>query len=131
MPQSISRLEPLKLSEENAEVLGAEIKFIKSDLLNSICGDFDVIVANLPYVDRNWSWNSGIKYEPELALYAENGGLEIIYELLEQIGNRTKFLILEADPVQHEKIVVKAKSQGMEYLETRGYQLLFRILSKS
>ncbi|MBR5389609.1 HemK family protein methyltransferase [Candidatus Saccharibacteria bacterium] len=121
----------LKIAMENAKKLTADVEFVKSDLLDNIDGHFDVIVANLPYVDRNWPWNSGIEHEPELALYAENGGLEIIYKLLEQVEHRTKYLILEADPVQHEKIISKAKSQDMECLEIRGYQLLFRVLSES
>lgn len=44
----------LKIARKNAENLGAKVRFLRSDLLDDISGDFDVIVANLPYVDENW-----------------------------------------------------------------------------
>ena len=52
----------------------------------------------------------------------------MINGLLEQAVNRTKYLVLEADPVQHEDIIKKAESLNFKYLETRGYQLLFTVL---
>ena len=119
----------LKVARENARKLGAEVSFTKSDLLEAIYDDFDTMVANLPYVDRDWPWISGVEHEPSVALYAEDKGLEIINKLLEQAVGRTKYLILEADPVQHEEIIKKAESLGFKHLETRGYQLLFVVLS--
>ncbi len=118
----------LKMAIKNASKHNADIEFVESALLERIHGNFDVIVANLPYVDKDWPWVSGIEYEPDLALYAKDGGLELIYKLLEQVKCRTRYLIIEADPVQHDIIRSKAKSQGMECLEIRGYQILFRVL---
>ena len=117
----------LKVAEENAKRLGAKVEFVKSDLLDGIAGDFDVIVANLPYVDEKWPWISGIEHEPSLALYAEENGLALINRLLVQAKDRTKYLILEADLVQHEEVIKKAESQGMKHLETRGYQVLLAV----
>jgi release factor glutamine methyltransferase len=118
----------LSVARKNARKLSAEVEFVKSDLLNNIRGNFDVIVANLPYVDKNWPWISGIEHEPDIALYADDEGLEIINRLLIQAVGRTKYLVLEADPVQHEKIIKKTESLGFKHLETRGYQLLFTVL---
>lgn len=112
--------EALKVAEENARRLGAEVEFVQSDLLESVSGNFDVIVANLPYVDRDWEWlDSSLRFEPEEALYAKDEGLEIIFRLLEQVKDRTKYLILEADPVQHGRIMEKCK-----VVRVNGYQLL-------
>lgn len=117
--------EALAIARENAEGFGAKVKFVQSDLLKNVEGSFDVIVANLPYVDRSWNWISGVGHEPELALYAKNGGLELIFKLIEQAKDRTKYLILEADPCQHEKIISRAEAGGFKFLRVSGFQLLF------
>lgn len=102
-----------------------EIDFIDADLLNFRVSDGDdnditpvpdVIVANLPYVDRNWDWTSpSLMYEPEIALYSEDGGLRTIKELIRQAGVKCPkaWLILEADPCQEKSL--------REYAYTRGY----------
>ena len=117
----------LDIANTNAKRLGAKVEFIQSDLLDRVEGNFDVIVANLPYVDKNWPWVSGVEHEPDLALYAEDGGLALINRLIEQAEGRTKYLVLEADPVQHEALIKKAESHGMKHLETRGFQVLLAV----
>ena len=75
----------LKVAKENAEILNAKVKLIKSDLMNDISGDYDVVVANLPYVDKSWDWidKKALSKEPALALYAEEGGLALINKLVD------------------------------------------------
>ena len=133
----------LTVARENARKLGAEVELFESDLLAfsrggggdwsaerisaKLARKFDVIVANLPYVDREWEWldEEALGFEPETALYAEDGGLALIYRLLEQARGKTKYLVLEADPCQHERIASRAESQGYQLLKTSGFQLLF------
>ena len=120
----------LKVAKENAENLGAKIEFIESDLLNNISGSFDVIVANLPYVDENWDWidKEVLSHEPAMALYAEDGGLALIKKLINQaVARKIKYLILEADPCQHEKVVEYADKNSYSLLETRGFVLVFNL----
>lgn len=97
----------LEIAQENAENLGAKVKFYRSNLLEN-AEKYDIIVANLPYVDKNWDWLSPeLDYEPETALYADDGGLELIKKLINQAPqhlNRDGYLLLEADRSQHEKI---------------------------
>ena len=110
------------------------MKFIKSDLLADISKEerFDVILANLPYVDKAWDWlespeSAALKYEPSIALYAEDGGLELIFRLVDEVfkRQRTKFLILEADPSQHKRIIDYAREKSLVHETTAGFQLLF------
>lgn len=117
----------LKVAKENAKKLEAKINFKKSDLLKNVVEAFDVVVANLPYVDANWSWldKKALAYEPSLALYAEDAGLKLIKKLIDQAAERKiKYLVLEADPCQHVQIVDYAKANGYQLLETRGFALL-------
>jgi len=123
----------LAVAKKNAKKFNAKINFLKSDLMDGVRGDFDVICANLPYVDKNWDWldRKSLSFEPELALYAEGGGLELIKKLIQQASGRCHFLILEADPCQHEKIKKYASDFGLKHIETRGFILSFQSMRQA
>jgi release factor glutamine methyltransferase len=98
----------LKVAKANAKYHQAKVKFIKSDLLANIKGNFDIIVANLPYGWLKWKNNTssetiGLKFEPKEALFTKENGLFEIRRLLEQISSlkyQPKFIYLEFDPRQ-------------------------------
>jgi release factor glutamine methyltransferase len=78
--------DPLALSRENAKRLDLErIRFSRSDLLENVEGEFDVIVANLPYVSRQDRDQlvPEVLHDPEIALFAGERGDEIIRRLIE------------------------------------------------
>ena len=118
----------LLIAKKNAKRLGAKVDFCCSDLMENIVGNFDVIVTNLPYVDKDWDWLDleALGCEPELALFAEDGGLFLIKKLISQAAKRCKNLVLEADPCQHDEIKKYTLTHGLEYIETRGFCLTFR-----
>ncbi len=114
----------LKIAQKNAKNYDASITFIISHLLKNVNFTPDVIVANLPYVDENWDWldKKSLSFEPKEALYAKEKGLALIYELIDQASDRTiRYLILEADPCQHNSIVTYAEKKNFSHVETRGY----------
>lgn len=123
-------LEALSVAKKNAKRLGAEVEFCESNLLGAVDGDFDIIVANLPYVDTKWDWldKTTLGFEPEIALYAENEGLQLIFELLEQAKGRAKYVILEADPCQHVKIENFARQRGFGSVKTEGFIIALKAL---
>lgn len=119
----------LDVARNNAKSLNAKAKFVQANLLDGIKDDYDVIIANLPYVDENWDWidKKALSKEPALALYAENGGLSLIYKLINQASKRSfQFLILEADPCQHKDIIEYAKNHNLLLDEIRGFILSFK-----
>ena len=117
----------LKIAQKNAEKHGAPIHTIVSHLLKNVNFTPDVIVANLPYVDKEWNWldRHALSYEPSIALYADNHGLALIYQLIDELPQKTKFLVLEADPSEHSAIIAHAKNHGLNLIETRGFALVF------
>ena len=118
----------LEIAGKNAKNLDADVKFIQSNLLKDITDDYDIVIANLPYVDPEWDWldKEALSIEPEIALYAEDHGLALIKKLIDQIKtDLPKYLILEADPCQHEEIIKYAAKNGLLHLETRGFAILF------
>ena len=61
-----------------------QVTLVASDLFENIEGDFDVIVSNPPYVSPKSYQDLPAEYlqEPELALVAENSGLDFITRIL-------------------------------------------------
>lgn len=117
----------LEVARANTKKFGLDIKLRKADLMDGATEQFDLMIANLPYVDENWDWldKKALSYEPSLALYAEDHGLKLIFRLIEQAGERrVPSLILEADPCQHDDIVNFAAKQGYSLIEKRGFALL-------
>ena len=120
----------LVVAQSNIEKLGAKIKLEKADLLNGVSSIPDLLIANLPYVDREWDWidKDALSHEPEMALYADNHGLELIYRLIDQAAEKgIPHLILEADPSQHKKIVDHADKRDYSLAEKRGFALFISL----
>lgn len=120
--------EALRVAQENAQRLGVRVEFRRADLLAGLAGEFEALVANLPYVDANWEWleHRSLDYEPAGALYSEQGGLAHYARLLEQLGAaeakvRARWLVLEADPCQQDELVRLAAAQGWRLEERRGF----------
>lgn len=116
--------EALKIAKTNAKNLGAKINFISSNLLENITFNPDITVANLPYVDKNWDWldKESLKQDPDIALYTEDHGLKLIKELIDTANS--EYLILEADPCQHQEIIDYTKPK-YQHQKTNGFILVF------
>ena len=118
----------LTVAEDNADILHADVTLLQSDLLTSYPFVADIIVANLPYVDISWERSPETDHEPASALFAQNGGLALIFELIIQTKeklSRGGKLILEADPEQHASIIKEAAAYGLVLQTQRDYGLLF------
>jgi release factor glutamine methyltransferase len=124
----------LKVARENAEELGADVACIHSDLLEHIAERFDIIIANLPYVDRDWERSPETDHEPAEALFAGDAGMALIKKLISEApGSLTPSgkLLLEADPEQHQAIISFALNHGFAHKTTRGYAMSFMKLPQA
>lgn len=115
----------IKIAQKNAKRHATPINFIISHLCQNVNIAPDVIVANLPYLDKNWDWldKESLKADPDIALYAKDKGLKLIKELIDTATS--KYLILEADPCEHQLIIDYAKDR-YKLLNINGYILSFK-----
>ena len=97
-------LEALDLAKENSEINNLEINLFQSDLLNDVEEvDYDIIVANLPYIPTETLTSlesEVVDYEPLLALDGGVDGLLYINRLIKEIEEkviRNLTLFLEVD----------------------------------
>lgn len=112
----------LNLAEENAKQLHADVALIKANLLRGFTGSADIIVANLPYVDKSWDVSPDTYAEPDEALYATEGGLALIKQLISQATNVLKpsgHLLLESDLRQQAAIIEFAKEHGFKLVDQK------------
>lgn len=117
----------LEVASDNAKILSANVEIIISDLLDSINFVPDVIIANLPYVDSAWPTSPETKYEPRSALFASDGGKELIKKLISQaskIQTENRVLIFESDHEQHDELIEFAERFGYKNTKINGYAVL-------
>lgn len=115
----------LAVATKNARKHNVDASFFQSDLMSYIpTRTFDLIVANLPYVDTSWQRSPETDYEPATALFAADNGSALIKKLVTQLNpylHARSFVVLEADPCQHADIIDFAHSHGLHEHVTRNY----------
>ena len=124
----------LQIATKNATKHGVNPhNFIISHLLDKVKSKQiptpDVVVANLPYVDPEWEWldKPALSIEPSIALYADDHGLALIKQLIDQASElQISYLVLEADPVQHTDIIDYAKNHNYNLANTNGFIQIYR-----
>ena len=103
--------EALEVAKENAKTHTADIRFIQSDIFNNIDDKFDIIVSNPPYIDRKdevTMQDNVLKYDPHLALFAEEEGMFFYRKIIEQAKDYLKengVMFFEIGYDQRDKII--------------------------
>lgn len=118
----------LNLAKQNAITHGVDVKIVQNDLLRGYGTPVDIILANLPYVDRAWEVSPETHAEPELALYAKDDGLALIRQLInqaEQLLTSNGVIILESDERQQAAIIQLASEHGLRHQATEGLATQF------
>ncbi len=110
----------LALAGENAASLGiTNIDFVESDLFSSIDSQFDLIVANLPYIPNSeqTELSREVQRDPALALYGGDLGTEIITRFLHEVSDRLSpngQIALEYGIDQHDILKKQAEDLAFE-----------------
>ena len=121
----------LRIAEKNADEHRARVKIQQQSLLNGQLEPVDYIFANLPYVDKDWEVSPELQYEPKIALFTEDGGLKLILELIRQAPRclaPNGQLFIEADPIQHERIIQVAAKQNFKLAAIQHYIIVLRFI---
>jgi len=126
----------LALARENAGRLDLKdrVRFGRSNLLAEIEGDFDLIVANLPYVatgDRP-ALSREVLHDPDVALFAGERGDELVRELISAARDRLRpggMLALEVGIGQaHDLAALLAEKNYHDIAAIRDYCGVTRFL---
>ena len=120
---SVKALMNAGLTKENAELNNVTLELVLSDLFEKIEGTFDCIICNPPYLNAKemQEIDSSLRFEPEMALYGGNDGLDFyqrIREVYKQFLNPDGWLIMEIGYSQAEAL--KALFENAEILNDYG-----------
>jgi release factor glutamine methyltransferase len=111
----------LTVAKKNARTYqNTGITFYHENLLQNLAENYDVIIANLPYVPDGKPENIDVYFEPSLALFAGNDGLDLYREFWSQLQNmdaKPHYVLTESRP-QHQHTVLASLAS------TAGYKLL-------
>ena len=115
----------LALTKENAAALGiGNARFLRSDLFSAVEGEFDGIVANLPYVPESEraSLSREVMHDPALALFGGADGLEVIRRFIPEALRRLKpggWMVLEIGHDQASQVEEILRSSGFADIEVK------------
>ncbi len=120
----------LKVAKKNAKTYQPSIEFFKSNLLQKIEDNqqYDIIVANLPYVPRNLSVTREVRKEPRKAIFSGLDGLDLFRQFAEQLkGKNILFseLWLEFLPEQEKAIEGLFKKYTIKFFPDTGGDIRF------
>ena len=110
----------LEVARANAACLDAEITFIESDWFSSVTGDFDLIVANPPYVAEADPHLPALRFEPSSALISGPEGLDDLRRIIRTAPehlNSGGWLLVEHGYDQQEAVHHLFAAAGFEAIE--------------
>ena len=108
----------LSIAIENANNNNTNITFIKSDLFDNISGKFDLIISNPPYIsykNKITIKDNVLKYDPHLALFAEEDGIYFYRKIIENAVHylsKDGVIFFEIGYDQKEKILELGKNNN-------------------
>ena len=118
----------LVIADKNAKKHSAKVSIIQTNLLSNYSIKTDIIIANLPYVDKTWDRSPETDFEPKVALFADSQGLSIIKKLITQAAKLLHvggYLIIEADPNQHASLIQFANKLSFVVVDKLNYAIAF------
>ena len=81
----------LDVAKENALINNVSINFIEGDMIESLKGEYDLIISNPPYIAYDEEIMDLVKNnEPHIALYAEDKGMYYYKEIIKKANAHLK-----------------------------------------
>ncbi len=124
--------EALKVAQKNAKAHKTKIKFIQSDLLDSISkhiNDQTTIIANLPYVPDSIITGTEITKEPATALFSGKDGLDhyrIFWQQVSALDKKPGYILIESLQSQQKELENLALRSGFLLVRTNLLVSLFK-----
>lgn len=122
--------EALSIAQENAQVLGAKVRFERQDTLNippDSC--YDLIVSNPPYIqpkERDGMAKNVLNYEPHQALFTPEGEPIIFYQRIADFARQNLSpggaLYFELNPLTAHEVSDYLHQLGFSEIEIRQDQ---------
>ena len=118
----------LDVARENAQLLGANVNFVKLDALNAKPeGEWDVIVSNPPYICEKEKKDMAVnvlEHEPHTALFVPDADPLLFYRAITHLAvqtlNKGGRLYFEINPIYADDTCRMMQAEGMTAVELRS-----------
>ena len=118
----------LEVAKKNLEKHKVELDIVKSDLFKEVLKNYDIVVANLPYVPEGLVTSPEIEAEPKIALFAGEDGLDVykkFWQEVHELSKKPKIIIIESLESQHMIMVGIAQTSEYTLEKTLGLVQLY------
>lgn len=118
----------LDVARENAQLLGANVNFVKQDALNAKSeGEWDVIVSNPPYICEKEKKDMAVnvlEHEPHTALFVPDADPLLFYRAITRLAVQTLSkggrLYFEINTIYADDTCRMMRAEGMTAVELRS-----------
>ncbi len=114
----------LVVAKKNAKHFGVKLSYYSSDLLEPTIHNYDIIMANLPYVPDHFQLNSAAEAEPRIAIFGGSDGLDLYRRLFKQLKAfpwKPRLVMTESLPPQHEHLASIAANANFQLTTTDDF----------
>lgn len=124
----------LYVAKKNAKNLGAEIKFVKSDMFENLRQKFDIIVSNPPYIPTKEIEDLDVEvknFDPKISLDGGEDGLEFYKQIAngaKHLLNKNGKILLEIGIKQAKNVQKMLKNAGFSVYVKKDYNNIERII---
>lgn len=114
----------LQIARSNASRHDVKIKLVEGDLFQPITKNYQLILANLPYVPSNTRSMPELSFEPKVALFAGTDGLDYYRRFIAELKNfllPDGWALIEASPTLRLGLNKLANKSGFNLLPISEY----------
>ena len=114
----------MSIAKQNAQKLGTNVTFYQGNLLESLNDAYvndAVLCCNLPYMPDSFTINQAAMFEPKIAIFGGDDGLDYYRQLFDQIASRRlkpAAILTESLPSQHGSLQEIAELHGFALKKT-------------
>jgi release factor glutamine methyltransferase len=115
--------ETLAIARSNARKHGVRGQYYQGDLLEAWPVEYHVLLCNLPYVPDAHTINDAAKFEPTIALFGGEDGLDLYRRLFSQLSTGKyghPLVLTESLPFQHKALTEVAAQYEYEVIKKDG-----------
>lgn len=119
----------LKIAKSNVDKFTLNVNLKQSDLLINLSKLYTVLLCNLPYIPDDLTINKAAEFEPTLALYGGQDGLDIYRKLFKQLSQSTikpLYILTESLQFQHASLAQIAAQFDYYLTDTLGLVQVFK-----
>ena len=121
----------LKIAHMNNQALNAGVQFLHGSLLEPLIEQNiapDIIITNLPYVPNAHTINQAAMFEPCLAIFGGEDGLDLYRQLFAQLKDLARhpaYILTESLPFQHPALTQIAEAAGYALKTSQDFIQVF------